>query len=295
MNRRTFLLGMGTATAGGGALLASGSFSRTASQRDTSVEIVGDDGAYLGIELFAPSVCQGIVDIADVTNRFKKAQTLTDIVAEVVSSPDDISVSVDSTPDQLDTGDTGTVTLDVDCDGATEPKTVALRIEANGDEERVEVHREVDINCACSSTTATGISFVAFSGDGTTALGTDGGNTGLDIDDITVESRNNDGEPTVITWETSEPVDEVILYGGTEWYLYSYPDGATSDTVEMSRDTADDDANGNTVRFSGDTSCRCPPSPGDEEPCLKVERNGAGLDPNNPEATQENCNGKGCL
>lgn len=294
MKRRSFLLGMGTATAGGSALLASGSFSSTESQRDTSVQIVGDDGAYLGIELFAPSVCRGVVDIADVTNRFKQTQTLTDIVAEVVSSPDDITVTVDSTPDQLDTGETGTVTLDVDCAGATEPKTVALRIEANGDEERVEVHREVDIDCACSSTTATGISFVAFSGGGTTGLGTDGGNTGFDIDSITVESRNNDGEPTEIRWETSEPVDEVILYGGTEWYLYSYP-GEKSDTVEMSRDTADDDANGVSVQFSGDTYCRCPPSPGDGRPCLKVERNGVGLDPNDAETTQGNCNGNGCL
>lgn len=284
MNRRTFLLGMGTATAGGGALLASGSFSRTASQRDTSVEIVGDDGAYLGIELFAPSVCDGTVDIANITNQFSDAQTLTDIAAEVVSSPDDITVSVGGVPDQLDVGEAGTVTLDVDCQGATDPKTAELRVEANGTAESVEVHRDVEIDCACDTSTATGISFVAFC---------DGGNTNFDIESIEVESRNGDTEPTEIRWETSDHVDEVVVYGGRKWYLYNYS-GATSGTVETSERAADEYASGTSVQFSGDTNCRCPSSPGDGEPCLKVEQHGTTLQPSNAAKTQNSCGGSGC-
>ena len=47
MKRRQLLLGLGTATAGGSALLGSGAFSMVEAHRDISIEVTGDADAYL--------------------------------------------------------------------------------------------------------------------------------------------------------------------------------------------------------------------------------------------------------
>jgi len=50
MQRRKFLLGMGSAAAGGSALIGSGAFSRVESQRDVSIQVATDPNAYLGLK-----------------------------------------------------------------------------------------------------------------------------------------------------------------------------------------------------------------------------------------------------
>lgn len=47
MNRRNVLIGMGAATAGGGALIATGAFTTVEAERSVSVETAGDDAALL--------------------------------------------------------------------------------------------------------------------------------------------------------------------------------------------------------------------------------------------------------
>jgi hypothetical protein len=47
MERRKFLVGMGSLAAGGAAAMGTGAFSATAAERDLSVEIADDDEAYL--------------------------------------------------------------------------------------------------------------------------------------------------------------------------------------------------------------------------------------------------------
>ena len=50
MKRRQFLLGAGSATLGGSALLGSGAFSRVESQRDITIQVAEDPDAYLGLD-----------------------------------------------------------------------------------------------------------------------------------------------------------------------------------------------------------------------------------------------------
>lgn len=50
MNRRTFLLGSTSVTAGGSALLGTGAFSRVESQRQVTVKVAEDTNAYLGLK-----------------------------------------------------------------------------------------------------------------------------------------------------------------------------------------------------------------------------------------------------
>ncbi len=47
MQRRNFILGLGTATAGGSALLGSGAFTSVSADRDISVNVAGDNSAFL--------------------------------------------------------------------------------------------------------------------------------------------------------------------------------------------------------------------------------------------------------
>lgn len=50
MNRRKFILGTGSAVAGGSALLGSGAFSMVESHRSVTVQVAEDDNAYLGMD-----------------------------------------------------------------------------------------------------------------------------------------------------------------------------------------------------------------------------------------------------
>ena len=50
MERRNFLIGMGSTAAGASALIGSGAFSRVESQRHVTVEVAEDPNAYLGLE-----------------------------------------------------------------------------------------------------------------------------------------------------------------------------------------------------------------------------------------------------
>ena len=50
MERRNFLIGMGSTAAGASALVGSGAFSRIESQRQVSIEVANDTNAYLGLD-----------------------------------------------------------------------------------------------------------------------------------------------------------------------------------------------------------------------------------------------------
>lgn len=271
MKRRAFLLGTGSAAVGGTALLTSGAFTRTEPQRNVMVETVGDDDAYLRLAYETDQTvdCEGEITVVNMTNHLKTGQELTDIQFDFTSSNPDVTLSNPDTPDSLGVGNTYEVTIDVDCDGASGETTIEFEIDASASGSKVEVSREIEIVCdSCVQTTdGKEISFAAFSAPS---------------DDLsvttTVTHENEDGEPTGISWETSEPVDEVVLKGGQEWYAYTYPGGASSGSgVMMSANAADydhkgkhpfqfTDDQGNTV----DDNDRCPPSPCDGKPAVKV-------------------------
>ncbi|MEF8900809.1 MAG: twin-arginine translocation signal domain-containing protein [Halovenus sp.] len=50
MNRRKFLVGVGSAAAAGSAVLGSGAFTRVEAQRSVTVQVAEDPNAYLGMD-----------------------------------------------------------------------------------------------------------------------------------------------------------------------------------------------------------------------------------------------------
>lgn len=239
MKRRTFLAGLGTTAAGGSALLASGAYSQVGSQRNVTIETVGDDDAYLRLVYSDWTVdCDGEIDLVTLTNQLK--HPLTDIEVAYDASGDRIEFGEPTVPGTLGTGEARTVTLPVECTpGSSETETVRFRVTVRGSDSVVQAwDREIDVVCSCSSGPeefdATGISFIAFCRSG----GQPAQVTDIEVTHVKNNTERID-EPTGVRWSTDEPVEEVVLFGGREWYLSRYP-GVTSGVVRMSGSDADE-------------------------------------------------------
>lgn len=224
MKRRTFVLGMGTAAVGGSALLGSGAFSRTESQRSVVVETVGDEDAYMRLvyEDELEFGCEGELTLT-LTNQFK--ETLDDVTITFEAETDDVTLGdpevseasndddddgeeaesldeggpVEVTTD-LEQGEAKEITVPITCNTAEESTTtVTFTVEGEGDETSVTVQdREVEVTCACPET---GISFIAFCGEG---IGSDA-----------VEITNVDTENERIDWKLHDgSLQRVVLFGG---------------------------------------------------------------------------------
>jgi hypothetical protein len=150
MKRRNFVLGLGTAAAGGSVVLGSGSFSRDRSHRDVTIETVGDDDAYLVLQYQDISFeCAGTVTLVTLTNHFP--EPLTDIQVAVSVSNNGITLTNVVTPDSLDVGESGMVTVDAVCESDSATATVSFNVEASGEESAVEaMDRSVQATCNCT-------------------------------------------------------------------------------------------------------------------------------------------------
>lgn len=150
MKRRAFLAGVGAMSVGGSALLASGAYSRGESQRDVTIETVGDDDAYLRLIYSDADVdCSGRVRLVKLTNQFK--EKLTTIEVHFEPSNDDISFGNLEMPKQLGVGETGYVTIEASCESnELVTATVTFDIKAWGEETSVKVQdRAIEVSCTC--------------------------------------------------------------------------------------------------------------------------------------------------
>lgn len=235
MNRRSFLVGAGTATVATGAVLASGSFSQVESQRRVTIETVGDEDAYLKLVYGEQTVdCTGEIELVTLTNQVK--ELLDSIEVEITSETDDVEFGDLSVPETLAVGESGTVTLPVECEPNLEqPLTVTFDVEVAGAGNTIKAEqRSIELTCICDNpgSEVTGIDFVAFCSDSEPVTVTD-----ISITDAEPAGENQ--KPTGISWTTDSPVNEVVLYGGREWYRFAV-NGETTGTATMSEDDADE-------------------------------------------------------
>ena len=291
MRRRTVLAGLGTAAAGGSALLASGSFSRVESNRAVTIERVGDEDAYIRLVYTDRSVdCTDTVELVEITNQLK--DDLVELEVELQNVEDSILGDL-SVPGPLAVGESGSVTLTVECDPGEETTTTVLfDVYAQSTSSYVEAEsREIDISCSCSSENpetfdGTAISFAAFCS----------GDTPATVTDITVTHVKPDeaDEPTGISWTSDDPISEVVLYGGREWYRFEAA-GATSGTALMDETAADEavivDPPGNPfpISFADDWGDRRPNIPCGCAASTKVDVVDGEFDIDSPETTDDEC------
>lgn len=229
MNRRAFLAGLGATAAGGTALLASGSFSRTGSRRDVTVETVGDEDAYLRLAYENSTVdCADEILLVTLTNQFE--EPLTDIDIEFSTDNDEIAFDNLDTPESLAVGESGDVTLDAEC-STDEPVTVTVTfdIEASGEENSVTARdRHIDVTCSCAETDILSVTFCGDLYEG-------------DID-FSIDAADN-----TVTWALDDDFDgtltRIILYGtfgadGSGPFFVQFDDiTGTSGTVSVDQGT----------------------------------------------------------
>lgn len=156
MKRRTFVLGIGTTTAGGSAILGTGAFSSVETQRAVTIETVGDEDAYLRLT-YNQEIdfeCETATTLLWITNQLKGP--ITDVAFDVVGTSDEIDVSDVRVPDELGVGEKGAIEATLICENAGGERTVNFDIEVFGDEFGVKAHRtdEISITCDCPGETA---------------------------------------------------------------------------------------------------------------------------------------------
>lgn len=255
MNRRRFILGMGAASLGGGAVLATGTsgFSRVESSREIRIQSVADPEAYLGMTVTEPDPvhCEGTVVLVTLTNQLKQNTTLElrDLLdVEDTNQDSEISISV---PDgqlgqTFGVGESIDVEIHVSCPPSTDSYidiqfgvTVdgwdsadmedVVRITAQPVEESVPgKERQIRIYCECHSI-PDGLSFVAFCGD-------------VEPTDVSWEVVfDEDGDTIGVDWAIHDDasISQLVLFGGglnqtdgrQEFLNFDVTDNQTSGTA----------------------------------------------------------------
>ena len=225
MKRRDVLTSMGAATAAGSVLVGAGAYSRVEAQRGVTVEIVGDEDAYLGLRYGALDVeCGDVVTFVTVTNQLKQPVKIDDLgFADVddveLSDPWFVRCSDEEgeqeefakNDDELAVGQCVEVKVEIlDC--PVEPVTVEVPFDVEVSDEDVLViaqgsgDRSVEITCECPR--EHGLSFVAFCGDVSAG----------DIEELDVLYDTEEDKLEGVSWSLVKGFDGniegLVLYGG---------------------------------------------------------------------------------
>ena len=167
MKRRTFVLGIGTASAGGSAILGTGAFSSVETQRAVTIETVGDEDAYLRLTYNREIdfECETSTSLLWITNQLKGP--ITDVEFDVVGTSDEIDVADVRVPEELGIGEEGAIEATLICENAEGERAVNFDIEVYGEEFGVKAHRtdEISITCDCPGESAWAL--IDEDGDGT--------------------------------------------------------------------------------------------------------------------------------
>ena len=218
MKRRDVLATMGAATAAGSVLVGAGAYTRVEAQRGVTVEIVGDEDAYLGLRYGDLDVeCGDVVTFVTITNQLKQPVSIDDVgFADVdgieLSDPWFVRCSdgtVFEEADELDVGQCVKVKVEIlDC--PVDPITVDVPFGVEVSEDDVLViaqgsgDRSVEITCECPD--IGGLSWVAFCGE-------------VHADDIDFDYLFHDDDRIKgISWSIDHPsadeLQRVVLWGG---------------------------------------------------------------------------------
>lgn len=133
---------------------ASGAFTTTAADRGLGVEVVEDERMVLGIDARAPELSNGTHEVVllELVNQFPGDTTLTTVRVTVTeadpSAPPDVLVESVATPDSLAPGESGSVTVDVECPtNVTTTEVVTATVTVAGADERVSATRQTTVTC----------------------------------------------------------------------------------------------------------------------------------------------------
>ncbi len=162
MKRRSVILSFAAALAGAGFLVDTRGFSSIEAERTVTIDVVGDENAFLQLEYPSEPVdCEDEFQLVEIGNRTTTA--LTSVVVSIESVPDGLSldptddiVVVDGAVDgeTLDPGKSESVMIEVTDDGFTGTGEIAFGVSVRGADISVDTTepRTVEVDCSQSTT-----------------------------------------------------------------------------------------------------------------------------------------------
>ncbi|QLD86561.1 hypothetical protein HWV23_12755 [Natronomonas halophila] len=197
MKRRSVLASMGAFTASGSLVIGSNGFTSAEVERDVSVDVVGDEDAFLGLlyEDFAveeppndvePTTLRSDYEerLVELLNQFGVALTVDEFEIDV-ETDDGVEAELSHVPDILDIGESGDVLVDIECSSVrleTETATVYFDVAVSGTGVSIETTESRDIRVECPKTTDNLIQSLRFTGAGNVRLTTASGVSTMTID-----------------------------------------------------------------------------------------------------------------
>lgn len=292
MERRKFLLGAGSAGIGGSALVGSGAFTRVESQRQVTIDVATDPDAYLGLDECPNSPNNDFADLdgdghleiemapdnpttEDGEGVNSDSLTHFDDVFQICNQgKDGVCVWIDAELLEVDTSLPVVDFYVLDGDGEArsilgveqavnlsvgECLCVGIRTYTKmlsaGDslvkDDEIVVNADAGLDCPTveeppeeEPSNGQAISWLAFCQGGVTA----------DDISLTIEETNADGEPTMVSWSSSESITTSVVFGAARLFNR---DGGTSGTAVL---------DGDEVEWGRRTEQR-PPSPCPDGQC----------------------------
>lgn len=162
MKRRRVVLSFAAVLAGAGFLVDTRGFSSIEAERTVTVDVVGDENAFLQLEYPSEPVdCEDEFQLVEIGNR--TTTDLTSVVVSIESVPDGLSldptdeiVVVDGAVDgeTLETGESESVMIEVTDDGFTGTGEIAFGVSVRGADISVDTTEPRTVEVDCSQSTA---------------------------------------------------------------------------------------------------------------------------------------------
>jgi uncharacterized membrane protein len=158
MKRRSVVLSFAAALAGAGFLVDTRGFSSIEAERTVTVDVVGDENAFLQLEYRSEPVgCEDEFQLVEIGNRTTTA--LTSVVVSIEHVPDGLSldqtdeiVVVDG--ETLDPGESESVMIEVTDDGFTGTGEIEFGVSVHGADISVDTTKPRTVDIDCSQSTA---------------------------------------------------------------------------------------------------------------------------------------------
>ena len=160
MKRRSVVLSFAAALAGAGFLVDTRGFSSIEAERTVTVDVVGDENAFLQLEYPSEPVgCEDEFQLVEIGNRTTTALTSVVVSIERVSD----GLSLDQTDEivvvdgeTLDPGGSESVMIEVtdDGDGSTGERPIAFGVSVHGADISVDTTEPRTVEVDCSQSTA---------------------------------------------------------------------------------------------------------------------------------------------
>jgi hypothetical protein len=162
MKRRGVVLSFAAALAGAGFLVDTRGFSSIEAERTVTIDVVGDENAFLQLEYPSEPVgCEDEFQLVEIGNL--TTTDLTSVVVSIESVPDGLSldptdeivvVDGDDDGETLDPGESESVMIEVTDDGSTGTGEIEFGVSVHGEDISVDTTepRTVEVDCSQSTT-----------------------------------------------------------------------------------------------------------------------------------------------